>query len=234
MKKPLFSIIAVATMAVSMVSCGRSAEHATLNSERDTLSWAMGMSLAQTVKSDFYNFDKELVHKAFKSYLNDKNQPLTTDEYNEACQYLSYLASGFARQADAQHTADNAKRQEETLAKLIADNPNIKKAPEGFYYEVLREGKGPKATIGKRIQFDFKGTNMFTGDLIEQTYGNRESVIHVLGRPMFEGILEGLQMMNAGSQYRFYFPFEKVKNAKGIPPYTPVIYEVELHTIFDD
>ena len=87
---------------------------------------------------------------------------------------------------------------------------------------------------GKRLEFDFKGTNMFTGELIEQTYGKRGSVIHVLGNPMFEGLIEGMQYMRAGSKYRFYFPHEKVTGAKGVPPLTPVIYEIELHTIFED
>ena len=116
----------------------------------------------------------------------------------------------------------------------MAKNPNIHKAPEGYYYEVLQEGRGPKAKEGLRVRFDFKGTEMQSGNLIEQTYGVREPVIHVLGHPMFEGLIYGLQLMNAGSKYRFYFPYQLVSGANGIPPHTPVIYEVELHEIYND
>ena len=126
------------------------------------------------------------------------------------------------------------KTQDELFAKLVADKPGLKKAPEGYYYEVLKEGHGPKATIGKRIRFDFKGINMVTNQVIEETYGKREPIIHNLDRPMFEGLLSGFQLMKAGSKYRFYFPHQLVTGANGIPPYTPVIYEVELHEIYND
>ena len=51
---------------------------------------------------------------------------------------------------------------------------------------------------------------------------------------MFQGLLLGMQLMNAGSKYRFYFPHQLVTGATGIPPYTPVSYEVELHEIYND
>lgn len=234
MKKQYLPLIAAALGAIALASCSGKSEQATLVNQRDTLSWAMGMSLAETAKAGFYDFDKATILKAFESYLNGSEQPLTTDQYNQACRELSFLATAQSRRMNQQQSTDNGKRQEELFAKLPAEHPGIKKAPEGFYYEVLNPGKGPKATVGKRIEFDFKGINMFTGETIEQTYGNRPPVIHVLGSPMFEGLLEGMQLMPAGSKFRFYFPFEKVTGANGIPPYTPVIYEVELHTIYNN
>ena len=48
------------------------------------------------------------------------------------------------------------------------------------------------------------------------------------------GMFHGLQLMPAGSKYRFYFPYETCRNVDDLPPYTPVIYEVELHEIFKD
>ena len=221
-------------MILASASCSNKAENTTLANKTDSLSWAMGMSLAQTAKNGIYDFNNEIVLKAFQSTLNGEKQPLDEKAYNEACQYIAFLVAKHDRELNTQQQTNSEAKQKEAFEKLLAQNPNIKKAPEGYYYEVLREGKGPKATEGKRIEFDFKGINMFTGEVIEQTYGKRGSVVHVLGKPMFEGIFEGLQLMNAGSQFRFYFPFEKVVGARGIPPYTPVIYEVELHNIYND
>ncbi len=234
MKKKLIPVLAIAALTSCFMACSNNHETAQLNNERDSLSWAMGMSLAQTAQSDFYNFDKEVVTKAFESYLNGEKQPLTTDQYNEACEQIAQLASLASHASNKKQSEAGAQKQEKLFEQLLAQNPDIQKAPQGFYYQVLRPGKGPKATIGKRLKFDFKGTNLFTGELIEQTYGRRDPVIHTLGSPMFEGLIEGFQLMNAGSQFRFYFPFEKVVGASGIPPYTPVVYEVELHEIFND
>ena len=221
-------------LATVFVSCKGKSENVTLRNQQDTLSWAMGMSLARTANSGFYNFDNKLITQAFESSLKGEKQPLSQEAYIQACQQITLLVTQKER-SDAQTQADNAGQQQEKIfADLTAKNPNLKKAPEGYYYEVIKEGHGPKATIGKRIRFDFKGVNLFNNQVIEETYGHRDPIIHTLNRPMFQGLLAGFQLMNAGSKYRFYFPHQLVTGANGIPPYTPVMYEVELHEIYND
>jgi FKBP-type peptidyl-prolyl cis-trans isomerase len=76
-----------------------------------------------------------------------------------------------------------------------------------------------------------------TGQPYDQTYGKRDPIVHVIGTPMFPGLIEAFQLMNAGSRYRFYFPYQVCFGARGsdgIPPFTPMIYEVELHEIYDN
>ena len=221
-------------MILASASCSNKAENTTLANKTDSLSWAMGMSLAQTAKNGIYDFNNEIVLKAFQSTLKGEKQPLDEKAYNEACQYIAFLVAKHDRELNTQQQTNSEAKQKEAFEKLLAQNPNIKKAPEGYYYEVLREGHGPKATIGKRIRFDFKGVNLFNNQVIEETYGHRDPIIHTLNRPMFQGLLAGFQLMNAGSKYRFYFPHQLVTGANGIPPYTPVMYEVELHEIYND
>ena len=225
-------LITILLLALTLVSCGGKTETPVLRTQQDTLSWAMGMSLAQTADGGFYNFDKELVVKAFESCIRGEKQPLAQQDYNDAVEYISLLVAMKNRQT-AQTQAQNADQAEEALfAKLTKENPDLQKSPDGYYYQVLRQGH--RATVGKRIRFDFKGVNLVNNQLIEQTYGKRESVVHVLGKPMFQGLLSGIQLMNAGSKFRFYFPYRLVAGANGIPPYTPVSYEVELHEIYND
>lgn len=204
------------------------------NAPQDTLSWAMGKWLAQTVKSGFYEFDNEIVSLAMKSMLNGGKNKLDEVSYDAACRKIAELAIN--NQQKINETAENqaSKSEKEYLDKLLAENKNIQKHPSGFYYEVLREGTGPKATPGLRIKFDFRGSNMITDEVYVQTYGEGEPTIHVLGSSMFRGIFEGLQLMNAGSKYRFYFPHDLVRGANGLPDYTPVTYLVELHEIYQD
>lgn len=233
MKKILLPLIAVMLFA-GMVSCGKKAENIVLSSKTDTLSWAMGMSLAQTANSGFCDFDQALVRKAFESMLRGEKQPLDDASYQNASQYLALLATMKSRE---QADADLKQAQiadAELFDRLEKEHPGIKKTPSGLCYEVLREGHGPRAKAGLRIQFDFKGSYMSDGAIIEQTYGNREPVMHVLSNSIFAGLYEGLQLMNAGSQYRFYIPSTLVQNANGVEPNRAVVYEVELHEVYND
>ena len=233
-RTPLSSHLLVLVLAILLASCGTNTEKVTLHNQQDTLSWAMGMSLAQTAQSGFYNFDETLMRQAFENTLKKGKQPIDDQTYQAACDYIGFLLHQYGHNQDQNSKERADSLQAQCIARIAADNPNLRQAPKGYYYEVLRNGSGPKAKIGLRIRFDFKGTNMLTGEVIEQTYGVREPIIHVLDRPMFEGLLDGLQLMNAGSKFRFYFPYQLVAGANGIPPYTPVIYEVELHEIYNN
>ena len=227
-------LLPLATAMLLLASCGTNPEKVTLRNQQDTLSWAMGMSLAQSARSGFYQFDEDVMRQAFENTLKNGQQPIDQNAYEAACDYIGFLVQKYSRDQASVSASRADSLQQQCFARLVADKPDIKQAPEGYYYEVLRVGKGPKAQMGRRIKFDFKGTNMLTGELIEQTYGVREPIVHVLEEPMFKGLLNGMQLMNAGSLYRFYFPYQFVTGANGIPPYTPVIYEVELHEIYND
>lgn len=233
MKKILIPFVAL-LLLLGTVSCNQQPQKVVLSTQQDTLSWAMGMSLAETAKSDFYNFDVDLIRQAFESSLNGEKQPLDPETFKAACGIMSVLLQQQQQQVAQNSAATGDQRQKEYFDKLTAENPNIQKSPQGFYYQVLTPGSGPKAKSGQRIKFDFCSFNALTGDTITQTYGHRDPIVHVISNSMFMGLFHGLQLMPAGSKYRFYFPYETCRNVDDLPQYTPVIYEVELHEIFKD
>lgn len=229
--KKIIIILATAVVLTTLSSCGTKAEKVVLKDTQDSLSWAMGMSLGRTAQSGFYEFDESIMRRAFESTLRGEKQPLSEAAYQEACQAIAFMVSNNAKAQKEARDTEADKLQEEAFQKILAEKPDLKKSDKGYYYEVLRAGKGPNAQEGQIIRFDFKGINMLNNQVIEETYGHRDPIVHNLSRSMFEGLFYALQSMNAGSKYRFYFPYTLVTNANGIPDHTPVIYEVELHEI---
>lgn len=231
--------ITIPLMAAALMLSACNNKTPKLNDLNDTLSWALGENFALTLKqSQVTDINEDLVIQALRHTLADNPKLIDDTTYFLAIQYIINQQ----QQANRQHqqTADPKKvatDQEAYLANLEANNPKVKKHPAGFYYEVLREGKGPKANYAQRIRFDYRSYLMLTGEPYDQTYGKREPIIHVIGNPMFPGLIEGLQLMNAGSIYRFYFPYQLAFGEHGsgdIPGYTPFIYEVELHELYND
>lgn len=233
MKKITFTLATI-VLLVSISACGTKSENVKLEDAQDSLSWAMGMSLARTAKTGFYQFDEKKMQQAFESSLRGEKQPINEETYNQLCQAISFMA---AQEMHNQSQADAAKAQakeSEIFANFEQSHPNAKKAKEGYYYEVLQQGNGAQAKLGLRIKFDFRSYNMVDNTMIEETYGQRDPIVHVIGRPMFEGLLYGMQLMKAGSKYRFYFPSKLMTNARGVPANTPMIYEIELHEVYKD
>lgn len=217
------------------VSCGNKQAQPELKTAEDTLAWAIGENIAQSITSmgnAGLKIDNEIVLQAIRNTIDGKPQPIDDSTYTETLRYFANLIQG--QQAQSNPMNPVAKQEREYMAKLKAENPNIKEHPSGFLYEVLKEGHGPNAKYAQSILFDYRSYLMLTGEPYDQTYGKRPPIPHVVGKPMFEGLIYAFQLMNEGSIYRFYFPYELAFGEEGagpIPGYTPFIYEIELHKI---
>ena len=224
-----------------LTSCNnnRNTEAPQLSSRNDTLSWAMGENIGMTLKEfgNVLELDNELVQKAIRHTLNGGAQPLDEAAFREAMSVILYEQQAEMMQRDNQNEAQINRQQEAYFAQLVSEHPNVKKHESGFYYEVVKAGKGRTARFGDRVKFDYRSFLLFTGEPYDQTYGKRKPIVHVVGKPMFQGLIDGMQLMQAGSSYRFYFPYQLAFGPQGsgdIPGFTPFIYEVEMHEVFDD
>lgn len=205
----------------------------------DSLSWAYGQNIASILSTGFFKeLDADLVMRSALYTLHGGTaQPMTPDETKEAIDFVTTMYENSLRQVAANTREQVEQAQEAYFQQLVKNNPTVKRHPKGFYYEVLKQGSGPNAIYGQRIEFDYKSYLMLTGEPYDQTYGKRPPILHVVGEPMFPGLIHAFQLMNAGSIYRFYFPYQLAfgpTGASGIPGYTPFIYEIELHKTFND
>lgn len=236
MKRIIFAAICITLLA----SCNKG-NRIVVNTEKtpsfeninDSLSWALGFSVAQNVAATDVDINREIFMQAIFATLDQKQQPFTQETTTAMLMDLEQRAS-IKRMSNQNNQMEETRQREAVyFAKLQQENPNVKKSDKGFYYEVIKQGNGPVAEIGSIVVFDYKGS-LTNGHIFDQTYGNREPITHVIGNEMMPGLLEGFLMMPSGSTYRFYIPNEMAFGAQGtvdIPPYATVIYEVELHDV---
>lgn len=231
-------LLTVTAAALLLTACGGKNKAPRLETMNDTLSWAMGENLAIALsQTEAVHFDIDIVKQAMQHTIDGKEQPLSDSAFQDAMNHILFI-----QQTEALRKSESKKnmvdrQQEAYFANLVKEHPDVKKHPSGFYYEVLKEGKGRTADIGLRVSFDYRSFLMFSGEPYDQTYGKRDPILHVIGKPMFPGLIEGMKLMNEGSIYRFYFPYQLAFGERGsnpIPGYTPFIYEVELHKIYND
>ena len=213
----------------------RTDEPPAFNDKNDSLSWVLGFSAAQNISGLGVDINREILIKAICTTLDSKEQPFTKEQTITMLMELEKEAYMKQAQDESTKLKETQEREATYFANLIKDNPNVKKHEKGFYYEVLKEGSGKQGGPGLVAVFDYKG--FFTnGQIIDQTYGNRPPITHVINESIFPGLYEGLCMMKAGSTYRFYFPSELAFGARGsdnIPPFTTIIYEVEVHDVYE-
>ena len=230
MKKYLYFLAA----GLMIASCS-SNKAPKLDDPIDSISWVLGRSTAENLMSGpFKEIDKELFIQAVRATLDGDAQPISDSVYHETLDILMRVSQIAAVQQTDQQAQEVDRQQQEYFAKLVADHPDVKQHPSGFYYPVIKKGTGDNAKYASLIAFDYRSFTMLDGKPFDQTYGKREPISHVVGKPMFPGLIEAFQIMNSGSIYRFYFPYQLAFGPQGsgsIPGYTPMIYEIELHSI---
>lgn len=118
-----------------------------------------------------------------------------------------------------EYMANNAKRE------------GVVTTASGLQYEVLREGRedGKSPTASDKVRCHYKGT-FIDGKVFDSSYNSGNPIVFPLNG-VIRGWTEGLQYMKEGAKYRFVIPYQLAYGPRGyatIPPYSTLIFEVEL------
>lgn len=108
----------------------------------------------------------------------------------------------------------------------------VKVTESGLQYEVIKMGKGKKPAATDRVKVHYHGT-LIDGTVFDSSVERGEPASFGLNQ-VISGWTEGLQLMPVGSKFRFYIPSELgygERQAGSIPPYSVLIFEVELLSI---
>lgn len=188
----------------------------------DSMSYAIGANIAQSITKDFEELNVDVFVNAFKAIVN-KQKPLL-DEAQSRAVIMEFSEKEQAKLVQPQIEA-GAKLWEANLK-----NNKIVTTKTGLQYEVLKEGTGSKPTIDDTVVCNYKGMLLDSTEF-DNSYSRGEPLtIPVSG--VIKGWTEGLQLMTVGSKYKFFVPQQLGYGLRGAPPSIPggsmLIFEVEL------
>ncbi len=120
----------------------------------------------------------------------------------------------------------------DTFLSENSKNEGVQVTPSGLQYEVLREGFGERPTDTSKVLAHYEGT-LLNGQKFDSSYDRGEPIEFPLNG-VIAGWTEGLQLMKVGAKYKFYIPYNLgygERGPRGIPPYSTLIFTVELKDI---
>ena len=131
-------------------------------------------------------------------------------------------------------------KEQTALLKFMKKNfPEIQKDSSGIYYISIQDGTGDRAWWDTRILVHYKAS-FLDGKVIDSTYDD-EPFEFVMGQEgqVLKGFEIGLRKMRQGGKAKFILPSYLAFGAKGsnyfiVPPYTSIIYDVELIKVETD
>ena len=189
----------------------------------DSASYSFGLKIAQNLKSDgITTLNYVLLNKAMQDVFSGKPLLITDDEAGP-------VISKFLQKASK---AKFASLEAEGVTFLAANKikPAVKTTLTGLQYEILTQGTGAKPIATDEVTVHYKGT-LLNGKQFDSSYDRNEPLALSL-QNVIPGWTEGVQLMNVGSKYRFFVPYNLGYGERGagqdIPPYSTLIFDIEL------
>ena len=201
----------------------QSAQALSLVNELDSVSYALGMGMAQNLKTSgidslsiaIFNAGWSAVY-AGDSTLIDKD---ATQEYLQI--YFTNLAATAGER--------NKIKGEDFLAKNML-RPEVDTTASGLQYEVIIAGEGEKPGVTDKVTVHYEGA-LLDGTVFDSSYERGKEIQFGLNQ-VIKGWTEGLQLMNQGSKYILYIPYNLAYGEGGygkeIPPYSTLVFTIEL------
>ena len=162
--------------------------------------------------------DFMLIKQGFINGLLGYEEQMDGTEAGEYIQNtMNYIKYGNVKEDGEKFLAENALKE------------GVKVTESGLQYEVLKMARGKKPAATDRVKVHYHGT-LIDGTVFDSSVERGEPITFGLNQ-VIPGWTEGVQLMPIGSKFRFYIPQELgygSQPAGSIPPYSTLIFEVEL------
>lgn len=169
-----------------------------------------------TGKTDTTYTDLAAFTKGLVEGLNNTAALTPDSAMKVAEQQMNYYKQEVKR-VNADYLAANAKRK------------GVKVTASGLQYSVIKQGTGELPNDTSEVEVNYEG-KLIDGTVFDSSY-QRKQPATFRANQVIKGWGEALKLMPVGSTYELVIPYELAygeRGNQGIPPYSTLIFKVEL------
>ena len=204
----------------------------TLKTQKDKLSYALGMNLGSNLHKETVEVDPAIVLRGLKDGLASGKTLLTEDEARTT---LTQLQTEVRSKQQEKMKVAGEMNKKEGVEFLAANKTKegVVILPSGLQYKILTAGTGPKPTASDTVVCNYRGT-LISGAEFDSSYKRGQPASFPVNG-VIKGWTEALQLMPVGSKWQLFVPAELGYGDRGagadIGPGATLIFEVELLSI---
>lgn len=217
MKLKLIVILGI----VFWVSYVNAQENLALKSQKDKVSYIIGMDIGTNLKKQSIDIDSNILAKGVKDALSGGKPLLTEQEIQETM---------IAFQKEVME------KQKKRGEAFLAENKNkegVKTLPSGLQYKVIKAGTGKTPKLNNTVTTHYRGT-LIDGTEFDSSYKRGQPVSFPVSG-VIPGWTEALQLMQEGAKWQLFIPPNLGYGERGaggvIGPNATLIFEMELISI---
>jgi FKBP-type peptidyl-prolyl cis-trans isomerase FklB len=223
-------ILTFAILFLPALVCAQEAP--ALKTDKDKLSYAMGMDLGVQLKANAVDIDPALFTDGLRAALAGGKTLLTDAEAKAAISKLQ-MAMVSKQAAVAKAAGDKNKAEGDAFLAANKAKPGVVTLPSGLQYKILTAGTGKKPTAADTVVCQYRGTTL-DGKEFDSSYKSGQPATFPLGK-VIKGWTEVLQLMPVGSKWQVFIPPNLAYAERGagtdIGPNATLIFELELVAI---
>lgn len=221
---------------VTLSGCKEEAkqEPVVLDTFEEKVSYTIGMSVAQNVNIEEFQFDTAAFVQAVEDIRSGADAQLTDDEMRATMQTFQTQQRDIAMAKRQQSMEENKVKGAEFLTKKEQEE-GVQKTESGLMYKVITEGTGPVPEATDRVRAHYRGT-LLDGTEFDSSYSRGEPAVFPVNG-LIPGWIEALQLMPVGSKWELYIPSDLAYGERGnqsIEPNSTLIFELELLEIVQE
>jgi FKBP-type peptidyl-prolyl cis-trans isomerase FklB len=203
-------------------------------SQKEKLSYAIGMEMGKGVKSQGLDVDPTLLIQGLNDALSDAKSLMSEAELRQEITSLQQEIRQKQRQEEEAKAAENKAKGDAFLAEN-AKKDGVVALPDGLQYKILTAGQGKKPAESDTVLCNYKGTFLDGTEFDSSAKAGKPVPFEV--KNVIPGFREVLQLMPVGSKWQVFVPSSLAYGERGaggvIGPNATLIFEVELVSIQD-
>lgn len=211
-----------------LVSQVNAQENLVLKSQKEKVSYIIGMEIGSNLKKQLADVDSTILAKGIQDALTDRKPLLTEKEIQETM--AAFQKEMMVKQTEV---AKKNKAEGEAFLSENKKKEGVKALPSGLQYKVIKAGTGKKPKSNDTVTVHYRGT-LINGAEFDSSYKRGQPVsFQVSG--VIPGWTEALQLMEVGAKWQLFIPSNLAYGEQGagrdIGPNATLIFEVELVSI---
>ena len=204
----------------------------TLASPQAQTSYAIGLTVGTSMRSDGVTLDPNAFLKGVTDALAKAKPALSIDQINAALNQLQTDITTRRNEKMAAAAASN-KTEGDAFLKANGAKPGVITLPSGLQYQILTAGTGPLPKGSDTVVCNYRGTLINGTEFDSSAQHGGPASLPVSG--VIPGWTEALLKMPVGSKWRLFVPSDLAYANRGsgedIGPNATLIFDIELLAI---
>lgn len=230
----VFRLIAILIVGLFSASA-QAADAPTLKSQKDKVSYSIGLDIGKNFKSQSIEIDPNLLARGIQDATSGA-KPLMTEEE------VRTVMTAFQQEMQTKIAAQGKELGDKNLKNGTAFLEENKKKkgvvtlPSGLQYKVITAGTGKKPKATDTVSVQYRGT-LIDGTEFDSSYKRGQPATFPV-KGVIPGWTEALQLMPVGSKWQLVIPPTLAYGPAGagqmIGPNATLVFEVELLSVQDE